>query len=109
MGLVVCKEDGTPLSPTGLYKAFQTLLDKLGLRRVALHDLRHSHATHLLEAGVHPKIVAERLGHSDPGLTLRVYSHVLEHMQHQAVDSTENLLRRVLDDPVATNGPKSEI
>jgi len=44
---------------------------------IRLHDLRHSHATHLLAAGFHPKIAQERLGHSSVGITLDKYSHVL--------------------------------
>lgn len=47
-----------------------------------LHDLRHLHATTLLLAGVPVHVVAARLGHADPAVTLRVYSHVLrEHAQ----------------------------
>lgn len=46
------------------------------MMRFRFHDLRHSHATHLLRAGVHPKIVAERLGHSAVGITLDTYSHI---------------------------------
>jgi len=49
------------------------------------HDLRHSQATHLSRAGVHPKIVSERLGHSSVGVTLDTYSHVLPSMQQDAV------------------------
>jgi integrase len=49
------------------------------------HDLRHSHASHLLRAGVHPKIVSERLGHSTVGITLDTYSHILPGMQEDAV------------------------
>jgi len=47
-----------------------------------LHDLRHVHATHLLLAGVPVHVVADRLGHADPAITLRVYAHVLR--QHAA-------------------------
>ena len=46
-----------------------------------LHDLRHTHATLALQAGVHPKIVSERLGHSTIAFTLDVYSHAIPHMQ----------------------------
>lgn len=52
------------------------------LARARLHDLRHLHATTLLLAGVPVHVVAARLGHADPSVTLRVYSHVLlEHAQ----------------------------
>ena len=49
------------------------------------HDLRHTHATQLLRQGVHPKIVSERLGHSNIGITLDTYSHVLPGMQEDAI------------------------
>jgi integrase len=52
---------------------------------IRFHDLRHAHATHLLSAGVHPKIASERLGHSKVGITLDLYSHVLPGMQEDAV------------------------
>jgi integrase len=49
-----------------------------------LHDLRHAHATILLQQGVHPKIVQERLGHSTVATTLDIYSHVLPGLQESA-------------------------
>jgi integrase len=55
------------------------------MRSFRFHDLRHSHASHLLRAGIHPKIVSERLGHSTVGITLDTYSHVLPGMQEDAV------------------------
>jgi integrase len=91
--LVVCRPDGTRVDPATLYSKFQKLLIRLKLPRMAIHDLRHSHATLLLEEGQHPKVVAERLGHSDPGLTLRIYSHVLAHMQQGAAEQTDRTLR----------------
>lgn len=52
--------------------------------RIRLHDLRHTHATLALEAGVHPKIVQERLGHSSISITLDLYSHATDNMQAEA-------------------------
>jgi integrase len=52
---VVMQADGTPLQPNSLTHAFTTFLEARGLKRVRLHDLRHSHATHMLAAGIHPK------------------------------------------------------
>lgn len=54
---------------------------------IRLHDLRHTHATVLLEAGVHPKVVQERLGHSTIAITLDLYSHVIPSMQRSAVQA----------------------
>ena len=61
---------------------------------VTLKGLRHSHATHLLQLGVHPKIVQERLGHSNIQTTLNVYSHVLPTMQAEAVKALEAAWRK---------------
>lgn len=55
------------------------------------HALRHTHATILLAHGVHPKIVQERLGHSDIGITVMIYSHVLPTIQKEAVEVFEGI------------------
>jgi integrase len=55
----------------------QKLATKSGLKEVRLHDSRHSHATLMLKAGIHPKVVSERLGHSSITITLDTYSHVV--------------------------------
>lgn len=52
--------------------------------RVRFHDLRHSHATVLLTAGVHPKVAQERLGHSSISVTLDLYSHIVGSLQDEA-------------------------
>ena len=62
------------------------------LPQIRFHDLRHSHATHLLAANVHPKIAQERLGHSNVSITLNTYSHVLPTMQKQAALKMNRLL-----------------
>src|SRR5919112_639912 len=74
---VAAQFDGSPLKPNSLTHEFARFIAKSNLPRVRLHDLRHSHATHLLASGVHPKVVQERLGHSSISLTLDTYSHVL--------------------------------
>jgi integrase len=78
-------EDGQPVQPQSLTHAWHRFLVGNKLPRVRFHDLRHSHATHLLGSGVHPKIASERLGHATVGLTLDTYSHVIPGMQEDAV------------------------
>jgi integrase len=63
------------------------------LAHFRFHDLRHTHATHLLRQGVHPKIVSERLGHSNISITLDTYSHVLPGMQEDAIAAFDASLR----------------
>ncbi len=59
---------------------------------LSLYCLRHTCASLLLQAGVHPKVVSERLGHSSTTLTLDVYSHVAPGMQEQATEQLEIML-----------------
>ena len=103
--LVVAHPDGCPFSPGGLTHAFADLIAGTGLPRVRLHDLRHSHATHLFREGVHPKIVSERLGHATVGITLDVYSHVLPGMQAEAALRIDAALRR----PPEVDGERLEV
>jgi len=63
---------------------------------VRFHDLRHTHATQLLQAGVHPKVVQERLGHASIGITLDTYSHVMPGMQEEAAKKIDAGLRAAL-------------
>ena len=59
------------------HAVFGELCDELELPRIGVHGLRHSVATFMVGAGVSPKLVAQRLGHSSPAITLGVYSHVM--------------------------------
>ena len=60
--------------------------------RIRLRDLRHTHATHLLQAGIHPKVVQERLGHATISTTMDIYSHVLPGMQESAAELVAAIL-----------------
>ena len=82
--LVFSHPDGRPIRPNSVTRAFQTIAQSLGLKGARLHDLRHAHATIMLEQGVHPKIVQERLGHSSVSTTLDIYSHVVPGLQEAA-------------------------
>ena len=94
---VVTREDGEPIQPRSLSRAFRKFMRRHKLPQIRLHDLRHSHATHLLAAGVHPKIAQERLGHSSVGITLDLYSHVLPGMQGEAVAKVDAALQAALN------------
>ena len=77
-GFVFVREDGAPYHPERLIVMFKRLSRAAGLPVIRLHDLRHTAATLALAAGVHPKIVQERLGHSSINITLDTYSHVVK-------------------------------
>lgn len=93
--LVFPSEVGTPSTHSNITQVFKRVLKNAELRTsLRLYDLRHSHATLLLKAGVHAKVVSERLGHSTIALTLDVYSHVLPSMQAEAAAHLETMLYR---------------
>jgi integrase len=68
------------------------LARRAGLPKFRLHDLRHAVATRLLEAGLHPKIVSEALGHASVAFTLDVYSHVVPSMGSHVAAAMEEAL-----------------
>jgi len=90
-GLVFVREDGSPLNPTTIGHSLTRLAKGAGLPHVRVHDLRHTYATLALQAGVHPKVVSERLGHANIGITLDLYSHVTEGMDRGAADLVAGL------------------
>jgi integrase len=101
---VVMQPDGMARTPNGLTAGYRIFLNARGLKRVRLHDLRHTHATHLLQSGIHPKIASERLGHSKVGITLDLYSHVLPGMQDEAADRINTLITGALEQRKNKNG-----
>ncbi|PGB20457.1 site-specific integrase [Bacillus toyonensis] len=89
--LVICTQDGRPMIPRNLRKEFYHLTEKLGLPKIRFHDLRHTHATLLIQQNVNVKLIAERLGHSDIETTLNTYSHVLPDMQKSVSDKLDKI------------------
>lgn len=90
--LIVCTGIGTPVNPNNVSRSFDGLVKRAGLRRIRVHDLRHTSATLLLLAGTPAKIVSERLGHASVGITLDLYSHVSPHMQDDAALAISRVL-----------------
>jgi integrase len=85
-GLAFTRENGRFIHPDRFTQLFDKHVAKSGVRRIRLHDLRHTHATLALAAGVHPKVVSERLGHATVAFTLDVYSHTVPALQEEAAD-----------------------
>ncbi|HKD35551.1 MAG TPA: site-specific integrase, partial [Pirellulales bacterium] len=91
---VFCNKAGGPLRRTHFhFGEFKPLLKKAKLPNIRFHDLRHTSATLLLSQGIHPKVVQERLGHSQISVTLDTYSHVLPTMQLEAAGKFDQILR----------------
>jgi integrase len=82
--LVFRREDGSPVHPDSFTQAFDAEVRRSGLPRIRLHDLRHTHATIALRAGIPVKVISERLGHENPAFTMKQYAHVLPGMQAEA-------------------------
>jgi integrase len=96
---VYAKEDGTQYWPTVVSRSFKRFMQDHQLPQIRLHDLRHSHATHLLAAGVHPKIAQERLGHSSIAITMDTYSHAMPNMQADAAARIDAAMQTALNKP----------
>jgi integrase len=92
--LIICTAKGTPINPENLKRTFQRLIKEADVPSIRFHDLRHTHATMLLASGINPKVISERLGHSNIKTTLDIYSHVLPSMQEEAANQIETLLRK---------------
>lgn len=93
-GMVFAADFGTPLDPSNANHRFHKALERASLPNVRLHDLRHTAATLMLTAGIHPKVVQETLGHSNITLTLGTYSHVLPSLQSEAADKLDEAFNR---------------
>lgn len=90
--LVFAKVDGMPLHPERFSREFTRRSARLGLPPIRLHDLRHGWATMALAAGVHPKVVQERLGHASISITLDTYSHVSPALHGEAAETVAALV-----------------
>ena len=89
--LVFVGEIGAMLHPNRITRIFKARVEGAGLPRIRFHDLRHTHASNALQAGVLPKVVSERLGHANIAVTLNTYSHTIPAMDEQAADLVASL------------------
>lgn len=89
---VICDEFGKQISTSNFHKFWTRKLEATGVRKIRFHDLRHTCASLMFSAGVHPKVVQEMLGHSSIKVTLDMYSHMMPNMQEDAAIAMENLL-----------------
>jgi integrase len=90
--LVICQRNGRPLSLGSFDRNWKRLLEKIGMRKIRFHDMRHTCASLLFSANVHPKVVQEQLGHSSIKITLDRYSHMMPNMQSEAAKALERIL-----------------
>jgi integrase len=93
-GWVFTSADGKPVHPHSISQTFERIANRADVPRIRLHDVRHTHGTLLIKAGVPVKVVAERLGHGNPAFTIDTYQHVLPGMQAEAARTFEQLIKQ---------------
>ena len=93
--LVLAAPGGGPWWPSNFDRVWRRFKTKQALK-IRFHDLRHTHATQLLCAGVNVKVISERLGHASISITLDTYSHVMPGMQEEAAEKIDAGLRAAL-------------
>jgi len=101
-GLVFTVENGAALDPESVSRYWRQAVEQSLLPQIRLHDLRHTHATLALQAGIHPKVVSERLGHATISITLDTYSHAIPAMQEEAAALIAALVFTEEELPAAT-------
>ena len=85
-----------PIHPSGVQRAFKSALHKSGIQKPAtVHTLRHSYATHLLEAGVNLRLIQAYLGHSSPKTTA-IYTHLTRKAETLAAEAIERVINPML-------------
>jgi integrase len=99
--LIFAHPDGTMVHPERFSRGFTEAVARIGLPRIRLHDLRHGWATLALQAGIHPKVVQERLGHANIAITLDTYSHVVAGLHEEAAEQVAALFRTTVSNPLA--------
>ena len=89
--LYVWQDDRRP-HPDSVTDRFIRLVDAAEVRRIRLHDVRHTYATLALNSGVEPKIVSDRVGHSNPSITFQIYTHRSSGLDRPAADLKGSLI-----------------
>lgn len=91
---LLCDEDGKPFNPHSMINWWKRFIKRHGLKYVKIHALRHTSATLLINEGVHPKIISERLGHSNIDTTMDVYGHALREADEKSTHLLDTALSR---------------
>ena len=91
--MVCCYKDGHLFNPKRFSSKFNELLIKYDLPIIRFHDLRHSHASLLVKLGVQPKEISQRLGHSNIGITMDLYSHLYDDMDRKVAEKFDRLIQ----------------
>ena len=101
--LIFTTRVGTPVDTTNVLYQFQEILKRAGIAKMRFYDLRHTHASLLIAEGVHPKKIAERLGHASIKLTMDLYGHLFEGCDKESAERMQRIFGERADaSPVST-------
>ena len=95
--LLFSKLDGSPQSPRAFSKEWADVAASIGMPEIILHALRHTHASHLIDAGLDVVKISRRLGHASPAITLRVYAHLFRKQDDKSSAAINDAVASVLD------------
>ena len=84
------------MDPDNFSRQFRRMVERLDVKKISIHGLRHTHATILMKAGVNAKIVSDRLGHSRVQVTLDYYTHIDEEVQRKTSEMLADFLHGVI-------------
>lgn len=90
--LVFASDTGSPINPDNLSSDYRRLVQAAGVRRIRVHDLRHTYVSLALQAGVNIRVISELVGHSDIRITLGTYAHVMPEQRAESVQRISNIL-----------------
>lgn len=106
--LVFPRIKGGPRCPDEITRISKQYADKIGVKGFSMHGTRHTHATLLIQAGLHFKVIQARLGHASFKETMDIYSHVTPVMEHNLMDIIENVFKKSVVKPLKTNVVKQK-
>lgn len=95
--LLLSHPNGEPYNPSSVRTWWSRFLERHNLNFIKIHALRHTSATLLINQGVHPKTISERLGHSDIKITMNTYGHALRKADKAATDRLDSIFNRTKD------------
>lgn len=96
-GLLMVSATGRPLHPDTITRRFNRIVDKAGVRRIRLHDVRHSYATMAMDAGADPKLLSDRIGHANTAVTLQIYTHRSRGRDRQLADNMAHTIEEAIE------------
>src|SRR5690625_1383132 len=92
INLLFVKDDGYPAQLAAIWDYWTTLIEKHNLKKITFHELRHSCASLMVKKGINFKVIQERLGHSNIGVTLDLYSHLEEDLHKESTNIFKDIL-----------------